>query len=121
MDTIYQTVFSNNSLRGAKRMANAYAGYGTYKINAQGDTNTGLEYFIKAVDANPQEAQYWINLLKLLVKLRDYDTAEQWLERFRMTSPYGATDNDFTHFRHAIDDGRARIEQATAGSNRATP
>jgi hypothetical protein len=121
MKTIYQTIFSNNTLRGANKMANAYAGYGTYLINSQGDTATGLEYFIKAVDANPREAQYWINLLKLLVKMRHYDTAEQWLERFRMANPYGATENDFMHFRQVIDDGRDRIEQAAASSNRPTP
>jgi tetratricopeptide (TPR) repeat protein len=121
MEAIYQTLFSNESLGNTRNKANAYTGYGSYQINTRKDIGKGLEYFIKAVEANPTEAQYWINLLKLLVKMRDYDAADHWLNKFRMTSPYGATENDFMHFRGAIDEGRARIEQATADSNRATP
>ena len=117
MESIYQTVFSNDSLKGPNKLANAFAGYGTYQINTQGDTRKGLRYFIMAVDANPTEAQYWINLIKLLVKMQDYDAAEQWLEKFRMAGTYGATENNFSHFRRLIDEGRAHSGQTAANNS----
>jgi hypothetical protein len=106
IEAIYRTAFHNANLRGAKRRAHAYSSYGYYLIKVRGDPVRGREYFEQAVETNPGATTHWINLLKLLVDMRDYDAAEDWLSRFRLAEVHGAGERDFRRFERAIEKGR---------------
>jgi hypothetical protein len=120
MEKIYQTALNNYSLQGKPRLGHVYASYGTYQINALGRPDLGREYFIMAVEAAPQELQHWINLLKLLLKMQDYDVAEHWLAAFRTSGASGATEHDFERFRRGIDKGRIQSVAETGMTDSTT-
>ena len=73
-----------------------------------------------AVKAAPKELQHWINLLKLLLKMRDYDAAEHWLAAFRTAGAIGATEHDFERFRHGISKGRTKTIAGTSMTDSTT-
>jgi tetratricopeptide (TPR) repeat protein len=116
MEAIYQTALNNDSLSGARRRAHAYTSYGYYLINGEGEFKQGRNYFIKAVETSPGELQNWINLLKLLLTMKNFDSAEKWLNEFRSTNIPGATDKDYLRFQKSIQKGRLQLtsEQVTA-------
>lgn len=121
METIFQTALNNNLLRGPNSWANIYTSYGQYQINVKQNHIAGINYFTKAVEANPREAQYWINLIKLLVVAQEYEAAEDWLERFQEANTHGGTERDFTTMRRAIDEARSgRIRAATSNATNTT-
>ena len=116
MEAIYDIVLNHDSLQNsATREAHAYNSYGFYLINEHGDFRQGLHYLYRAVDAQPDHAQNWINLIKVLVVMQRADEAEQQLERFRAAGIPGAGDRDFKHLADLIDEARnVPAEQATS-------
>lgn len=120
MEIIYQTTLNNNSLQGAERLGHVYASYATYQINALGRPDLGREYFIMAVKAAPKEPQHWINLLKLLLKMQDYDAAEHWLAAFRTADAIGATKHDYERFMSGISKGRTKNMAETSMTDSTT-
>jgi hypothetical protein len=108
METIYRTALDNDSLNGARRRGHAYTSYGYYLINGEGEFLLGRDYFIKAVETSPGELQNWINLLKLLLNMKDYESAEKWLVKFRAAGVKGATDKDYHRFQKSIEKGRVQ-------------
>jgi tetratricopeptide (TPR) repeat protein len=80
-----------------------------------------INYFTKAIEAYPREAQYWINLIKLLIVVQEYEAAEDWLERFQGANTYSGTERDFIKMRRAIDEARSgRIRAATTNATNTT-
>ena len=110
MESIYHTVLHHESLRNASgRLAHAYTSYGFYLINVHGDFRQGLEYAYKAVETRSDMAQYWINLIKVLVAMKDTEEAEQQLELFRAADVDGATQRDFNRLAGMIEDARTEL------------
>lgn len=109
MEEIYKTVLQHESLRNAGgREAHAYTSYGYYLINVHGEFRPGLEYFYKAVDAKPDLAQNWINLIKVLVAMRRTDEARQQLEMFRAADVPGTSERDFNRMAGMIEAAQSR-------------
>ena len=80
--------------------------YAVEVINQHGEFRRGLDYFYRAVDAMPDHAQNWINLIKVLVAMHRADEAEQQLERFRAAGIPGTSDRDFALLADQIDEAR---------------
>lgn len=106
MEKIYHMALNNENLNGAKGRAHIYSSYGYYQLSTRGDLNKGRDYFERAVEAYPEATMHWINLLKLLVQMKAYDAAEDWLARFRKAEAYGASEQDYNRFRREIEQGR---------------
>ena len=82
-----------------------------------GEFRSGLDYFYKAVDAKPDLAQNWINLIKVLVAMRRTDEARQQLEMFRAAEVPGASERDFNRMAGMIDAIQSRpAGQATSNT-----
>ena len=121
METLYTTVLTNDSLQGAwARQAQAYTSYGFYVIKAHGQFGKGRDYLTRATAVNPGEPQHWVNLIKLLVKMRDFDAAERQLEAFRSADAKGATERDFERLNTIIDKGRMILITESAESSEIT-
>lgn len=120
MEKIYQTALNNYSLQDKARLGHVYASYATYQINALGQFEQGREHFIMAVKIAPHELQHWINLLKLLLTMQDYDAADHWLAAFREAGVSGATEHDFERFRRGISKGRTKNIAETSMTNNTT-
>lgn len=120
MEIIFQTALDNYSLQGKPVLAFVYTSYGYYQINALGRFDQGRRYFTMAVETAPHELHYWINLLKLLLEIKDYEAAEYWLTAFRSSGAKGATKRDFERFRQAIDKGRMENIAETSMADQVT-
>jgi len=120
MEKIFRIALNNDSLKSRKLRSHVYCSYGYYQIKILGDLVQGRDYFERAAETNPAAITNWLNLLKLLVQLKDYDAAEDWLARFHSAGVPGASESDYDRFRRAIDKGRlgdiARAESAGNGT-----
>ena len=109
MEAIYDIVLHHDSLRNAgTREAHAYTSYGFYLINEHGEFPEGLDYFYRAVDAKPDYAQNWINLIKVLVAMHRADEAEQQLGLFRAAGVPGTSERDYNRLAKLIDEVRIK-------------
>jgi len=94
--------------------------YGYYTINKRGNFDKGLVLFTRTVELAPQEPQYWKNLINLLTVMGRFDAAEQRLQEFKATSPYGMGAAHFQAIQDEIDTARrlqASQSATTTGSS----
>ena len=117
METIYATVLNNETLKVSRAQhSNVYTSYGYYSINVQGDFPKGRDYLTRALEAKPDEPQWWINLIKLHIAMHRHAEAEQRLNEFRSADTHGATKHDFERLQKAIDEDRMNMTTGTAGT-----
>jgi tetratricopeptide (TPR) repeat protein len=88
--------------------------YGFYTINKRGNFDKGLKLFNRAVEIQPNESQYWKNLINLLMVMARFDEAEQRLDQFRALGLIGSSENDYRTLQEEID--RIRLERSRSGN-----
>jgi hypothetical protein len=107
MEEIFAIVLQHESLQNAgRREANAYTTYGFYLINEHNDFQRGLDYTYRAVEAKPDLAPYWINLINVLLSMQMTDEAARQLGLFREAGIPGASSRDFDQLDDLIDSAR---------------
>lgn len=87
---------------------NAYAHtmYGYYLINTHGNATEGLKHFTSAVERAPKDPIHWVNVIRLLITMNKFDTAEIYLAKFREASTAGGSEKDYSELQDAISYGR---------------
>jgi hypothetical protein len=111
MEEMFRLTFENPSLVYNGRMrAEAETIYGYYTINTRKNFEQGRRLFFQAVESDPREPQRRINLIKLLVVMLDFDTAEQQLELFMAADTHGGSEEDFRILREEIGAGQLAVE-----------
>jgi tetratricopeptide (TPR) repeat protein len=81
--------------------------YGYYKTTKQGDAQTGLKSFSRAVELDPQQSQHWLALVNLLVVMGELDEAEKRLAQFTAADAHGSSEKYHQLMREMIDEARA--------------
>jgi tetratricopeptide (TPR) repeat protein len=77
--------------------------YGFYCINKQGDFNSGLALFERALELDPQENQRWMNLINLLTVMGRFEQAEHKLEEFKVADTHRNSTRDYRTLRKDLD------------------
>jgi hypothetical protein len=80
--------------------------YGYYKTNKQGDAQTGLKAFSRAVELDPQQSQHWLALVNLLVVMGELDEAEKKLALFKTVETHGSGEKYYQTMKNMIDEAR---------------
>jgi len=118
MDEMFRLTLENPSLVIDGRLrAEAETIYGYYTINTHGNFEQGRRLFFQAVESDPREPQRRINLIKLLVVMLDFDTAEQQLELFMAAGTHGGSEQDFRMLREEIEAGRLAAKTSGTPEN----
>ena len=58
-------------------------------IKKRGDSSSALPFFRKALESNPQEAQFWLSYVKSLIDLEDFEAAEHFLNSAKQQGHIG--------------------------------
>lgn len=107
MDTLFQLIMKNQAVTSnTHRRAAAATLYGYYSLKHRHDFRKGLELFEQAVILHPRETQYQINLIELLVEIRQFNAAEQQLALFMNGDTHGGNERDFRRMQDAITTAR---------------
>ena len=113
MEEMFTLTFKNPSLsQPGRRRAEAEAIYGYYTINVRGNFEKGRQLFLNSVKSDPRDPQRWINLIRLLVVMYDFDTAEQQLQLFKAADTHSGSKQDFHNLREEIETGRKAMENS---------
>ncbi len=99
-DDRMQQIFSAALKRKNTRLMSVYA---FYSINRNGDFHKGLELFNQAVELDPEEPQYWKNLVNLLIVMARPGEAERRLHEFESLDLIGSTNSDYRTLQDRID------------------
>jgi hypothetical protein len=104
MEALYQAALSNPRIRASDfNLGFVYAFYGRYLISDAGrDAERGLECFRLAVHALPEEPQYRINLINLLIALKRPDDARRELDVLRDIAPIGRFGAEIRELEHDL-------------------
>jgi hypothetical protein len=115
MEEMFRLTLENPSLAYDGHMrAEAETIYGYYTINLRENFEKGRRLFFQAAASDPRDSQRWINLIKLLVIMYDFDAAEQQLELFMAADTHSGSEEDFRMLREEITAGRsAAVTPAT--------
>ena len=114
METLFRLIMENQGVTSnAHTRAAAAALYGYYSGKHRHDFRKGVELFEQAVILHPREAQYQINLIELLIEMRQFNAAEQQLAQFMDGHTHGGNEGDFRRMQDAIT--AARNKQTTVG------
>jgi len=111
MEEMFRLTLENPSLAYNGRLrSETEAVYGYYTINLRENFEKGRKLFFQAVKSDPRDAQRRINLVKLLIVMYDFDTAEQQLELFMAAETHSGSEKDFRILREDIEAGRIATE-----------
>jgi tetratricopeptide (TPR) repeat protein len=111
---MFRLTFENESLAANREMnANAHTLYGYFTINVRGNFEKGRELFHRAVELEPANPQWHINLVRLLAVMGNYDEAEKQLEVFMATDTHGGGSADYQKLREVIDVERQARESSS--------
>ena len=102
------TGFSN------KRLAEAEAIYGSFKLNTLKDFPAGYQLFTQAVEHAPRDAPYRLNLINLLIVMGELSEAEHQIDLFRAANTHDGNEAFYQMLQNSIDE--ARKHQNTTAS-----
>jgi len=116
METLFQLIMENQGVTSNTHMrATAATLYGYYSVKHRHDLRKGLELFEQAVILHPREAQYQINLIELLIEMRQFNAAERQLTLFMSGHTHGGNEGDFRRIQKDIT--TARNKYSNNGTN----
>ena len=104
MISLFASAMKNPKLAlTAQQHADILTLYGSFLINKLHDYETGKRLFEAAVRTSPQQMQYRINLIKLLLVMREYPEARTQLTALQAVNTLGQFPEQIRKFEQALD------------------
>lgn len=106
LTAILDAAITNPGVAGRTK-ASVLTAASIYYIAAEDDYETGIKYAAQAAASSPNDPEYRLNLIKLLIKLRQFDTAAKQLTLLESRNRFGIYRLEISKYRNTIEQSRS--------------